>query len=89
MHDGWSMPMESFTLAEAKRWIRRMVITKTAFEADHSKHEAEQQSIVIGVHGQHSAHGDPLICLAVQFWPEEQDALPLAMRLPRWKERRQ
>jgi hypothetical protein len=34
--------MESFTLAEATRWIRRMVITKTAFEADYRKLEAEQ-----------------------------------------------
>jgi hypothetical protein len=76
MHDGWSMPMESFTLAEAKRWIKRTVITKAAFEADHRKLEAEQQGTVIGVHGQHSTQGDPVICLAVQFWPEEQDALP-------------
>ena len=68
--------MEPFTLAEAKRWIGRTVITKTAFDADHRRLDAEQQGTVIGVHGQHTAHGDPVICLAVQFWPEEQDALP-------------
>ena len=68
--------MESFTLTEAKCWIRRTVITKTAFEADHRKLEAEQQGIVIGVHEQHSAQGDLVICLVVQFWPEEQDVLP-------------
>jgi len=76
INDGWSMPMEPFTLAEAKRWIGRTVITKTAFDTDHRKLAAEQQGTVIGVHGQHTAHGDPVICLAVQFWPEEQDALP-------------
>src|SRR4030095_10319294 len=76
MNGGWSMPMESFTLAEAKRWIRRRIITKTAFEADHRTLESEQQGMVIGVHGQHSAQGDPVICLVVQFWPEEQEALP-------------
>ena len=68
--------MEPFTLAEAKRWIGRTVITKTAFEVDHRKLAAAQQGAVIGVHGQHTAHGDPIICLAVQFWPAEHDALP-------------
>ncbi len=68
--------MEPFTLAEAKPWIGRTVITKTAFDTDHRKLAAEQQGTVIGMHGQHTAHGDPVICLAVQFWPEEQDALP-------------
>jgi hypothetical protein len=68
--------MEPFTLAEAKRWIGRTVITKTAFETGHRKLEAEQQGTFIGVHGQHTAQGDPVICLAVQFWPEEQDTLP-------------
>jgi len=68
--------MEPFTLAEAKRWIGRTVITKTAFEAEHRKLAAEQQGTVIGVHGQHTTQGDPIICLAVQFWPEERDALP-------------
>jgi hypothetical protein len=68
--------MEPFTLAEAKRWIGRTVITKTAFDADHRKLAAEQQGTVIGVHGQHTAQGDPVICLVVQFWPEERDALP-------------
>ena len=68
--------MEPFTLAEAKRWIGRTVITKTAFDAGHRTLAAEQQGTVIGVHGQHTAYGDPVICLAVQFWPEEQDALP-------------
>ena len=66
----------SFTLTEAKRWIGHTVITKTAFEADHRKLEAEQQGPVIGVHGHHTTQGDPLIYLAVQFWPAEQGALP-------------
>jgi hypothetical protein len=68
--------MESFTHAEAKRWIGRTVITKTAFDADHRKLAAEQHGTVIGVHRQHTAQGDPIICLAVQFWPEGQNALP-------------
>jgi hypothetical protein len=68
--------VEAFTREEAARWIGRTVITKTAFEAGHHKLEAEQQGTIIGVHGEHTLQGDPLICLAVQFWPDEQDALP-------------
>ena len=68
--------MEPFTLEEAQRWIERTVITKRACEAGHRKLRAEQQGTVIGVHGEHTAHRDPLICLAVQFCPEEQDGLP-------------
>jgi hypothetical protein len=82
INDGWSMSMEPFTLAEAKRWIGRTVITKTPFDTAHRKLAAEQQGTVIGVHGQHTAHGDHAICLAVQFWPEEQDALPEVFFLP-------
>jgi hypothetical protein len=68
--------MEPFTLAEAQRWIGQTVITKTAFEVGHRKLAAAQQGTVIGVHGEHALHGDPVLCLAVQFWPEAQDALP-------------
>jgi hypothetical protein len=81
--------MASFTLTEAKRWIRRMVITKTAFEADHRKLEAEQQGIVIGVHGQHSARGDPLYRSCGAVLARGARRLAFGMRLPLWKERRQ
>jgi hypothetical protein len=76
INDGGSMPRALFTLADAQRWIGRTVITKTAFEAGQRTLEAEQQGTVIGVHGEHTAEGDPILCLAVQFWPEAQDALP-------------
>jgi hypothetical protein len=75
-NDSGSMAREAFTLADAQRWVGRAVITKTAFETDHRKLEAEQQGSVIGVHGVHALQGDPIICLAVQFWPDAHDALP-------------
>jgi hypothetical protein len=68
--------MAPFTVEEAKRWIGRTVITKTAFEAGHRTLAAKQPGTVIGVHGEHALYGDPVLCLAVQFWPEAQDTLP-------------
>jgi hypothetical protein len=76
LNNAGSRPMEHFTLEAAKRWIGRTVITKAAFDVDHRQLAAEQQGTVIGVHGQHTAPGDPVICLAVQFWPQEPHALP-------------
>jgi hypothetical protein len=83
-NDGESVPRTSFTLTEATHWIGRTVITKTAFEVDHRKLEAEQQGTVIGVHSVHALQGDPSICLVVQFWPEVQDALPEVFFLHKW-----
>ena len=83
-NNGERILQEPFTLTDAKRWIGRTVITKTAFEVEHRKLEAEQQGTVIGVHGVHVLQGDPSICLVVQFWPEAQDALPEVFFLHKW-----
>src|SRR6266436_213035 len=37
---------------------------------------AEQQGTVIGVQGEHTLHGAPVLCLAVQLWPEKQGDVP-------------
>jgi hypothetical protein len=37
---------------------------------------AEQQGTVIGVHGEYTVQGTPILCLAVQFWPEKKGAVP-------------
>ena len=67
--------LEAFTLEKAKYWIGRTVITKAAFASGHYTLAAAQPGTVIGVPG-HAPSGDPVLCLAVQFWPEAQDALP-------------
>lgn len=68
--------MDPWTLEEAQRWIGQSVIAKTAFTADAIAIAAEQQGTVIGVHGTPTAQGLPSLCLAVQFWPSEEDGLP-------------
>jgi hypothetical protein len=68
--------METFTLEEARRWIGRRVIAKTTFNAGRALIAAEQQGTVIGVQGEHSLHGEPVLCLAVQFWPEQTGEVP-------------
>jgi len=68
--------MENFTLEEAKRWIGHTVIAKTDFNAGRAQIAAEEQGTVIGVQGEHSLQGEPVICLAVQFWPEKKGAVP-------------
>jgi hypothetical protein len=68
--------MENFTLEEAKRWIGRTVIAKAAFDAGRARIEAEEQGTVIGVQGEYTLQGAPIICLAVQFWPEKKGAIP-------------
>ena len=68
--------MEQFTLEEATRWIRHTVIAKTDFHAGRAQIEAEQQGTVIGVQGEHTLQGEPIICLAVQFWPEKKGDVP-------------
>jgi hypothetical protein len=65
-----------FTLAEAQRWVERTVITKTHVDTDGATLVAEQQGTVIGVHGEDIPHGEPVFRLAVQFWPEQEDAFP-------------
>jgi hypothetical protein len=61
------MPMEAFTLEEAKHWIGRTMITKAAFASGHYTLAAAQPGTIIGVHGDHAPSGDPVLCLAVQF----------------------
>jgi hypothetical protein len=68
--------METFTLEEAQRWIGRTVIAKTAFNAGRALIAAEQQGTVIGVQGEHTLQGEPVLCLAVQFWPEKTGEVP-------------
>jgi hypothetical protein len=68
--------MDTFTLEEAQRWIGHTVIAKTDFDAGCVQIAAEQQGTVIGVHGEYTVQGAPILCLAVQFWPEKQGVLP-------------
>jgi len=53
--------MEQFTLDEAKRWIGRTVIAKTAWNAGSAQMAAEQQGTVIGVQGEHTLQGAPVL----------------------------
>jgi hypothetical protein len=57
--------MEQFTLDEAKRWIGRTVIAKTDWNAGSAQMAAEQQGTVIGVQGEHTLQGPPILCLVV------------------------
>ena len=68
--------MENFTLEEAQHWIGRTVIAKADFDAGRARIEAEEQGTVIGVQGEYTLQGEPIICLAVQFWPEKKGAIP-------------
>jgi hypothetical protein len=68
--------MENFTLEEAKRLIGHRVIAKTDFDAGRARIEAEQQGTIIGVQGEYTLQGEPILCLAVQFWPEKKGAIP-------------
>lgn len=68
--------MENFTLEEAKRLIGHTVIAKTDFDAGRARIEAEQQGTVIGVQGEYTLQGEPVLCLAVQFWPQKKGAIP-------------
>jgi hypothetical protein len=68
--------MNNFTLEEAKRWIGRTVIAKTDFDAGRARIEAEEQGTVIGVQGEYALQGEPILCLAVQFWPAKKGAIP-------------
>jgi hypothetical protein len=75
--------MEQFTLDEAKRWIGQTVIAKTAWNAGSAQMAAEQQGTVIGVQGEHTLHGGPILCLAVQVWPEKQGDVPSVIFVPK------
>ena len=75
--------MEQFTLDEAQRWIGRTVIAKTAWHAGSAQMTAEQQGTVIGVQGEYTLDGDPLLCLVVQVWPEQPGDLPTVLFVPK------
>ena len=75
--------MEQFTLDEAKRWIGRTVIAKTDWNAGSAQMAAEQQGTVIGVQGEHTMHGEPILCLAVQAWPEKPGEVPTVIFVPK------
>ncbi len=77
--------MEQFTLDEAKRWIGHTVIAKTAWNAGRAQMAAEQQGTVIGVQGEHTLHGEPILCLAVQLWPEKHGDMPNVIFVPKGK----
>ena len=68
--------MDQFTLDEAKRYIGHPVIAKTEFDAGRARIMAEQQGTIIGVQGEHTLHGEPTVCLAVQFWPHKIGDVP-------------
>jgi hypothetical protein len=68
--------MDTFTLEEAQRWIGQTVIAKTDVAIGGAQIAAEQQGTVVGVHGDSTVQGLPNLCLAVQFWPEKQGAMP-------------
>jgi hypothetical protein len=75
--------MEQFTLEEAKRWIGRTVIAKTAWHAGSARMAAEQPGTVIGVQGEYTLDGEPIVCLAVQVWPEQPADLPTILFVPK------
>jgi hypothetical protein len=83
LHDSGRIPMEQFTLDEAKRWIGRTVIAKTAWNAGSAQMAAEQQGTVIGVQGEHTLQGAPVLCLVVQLWPEKHDDVPNVIFVPK------
>jgi hypothetical protein len=68
--------MEQFTLEEAQRWLGRTTIAKTDFEAEDTRIAAEQQGTIIGMDGRGTLSGGPVMCLAVQFWSEQDDTVP-------------
>jgi hypothetical protein len=83
LHDSGRIPMEQFTLDEAKRWIGRTVIAKTAWNAGSAQMAAEQQGTVIGVQGEHTLQGAPVLCLVVQLWPEKHGDVPNVIFVPK------
>ena len=77
------MEQEQFTLDEAQRWIGRTVIAKTAWHAGTAQMTTEQQGTVIGVQGEYTLDGDPILCLVVQVWPEQPGDLPTVLFVPK------
>lgn len=75
--------MEQFTLDEAQRWIGRQVIAKTDWHAGSAQMAAEQQGTVIGVQGEHTLDGEPILCLVVQLWPEQPGDVPTVIFVPK------
>jgi hypothetical protein len=82
-HTPRSTAMEQFTLDEAQRWIGRSVIAKTDWHAGSAQMAAEQQGTVIGVQGEHTLDGDPILCLVVQLWPEQPGDVPTVIFVPK------
>jgi hypothetical protein len=83
LHARGSIPMEQFTLDEAKHWIGRTVITKTEWHAGSAQMAAEQQGTVIGVQGEYTLDGEPILCLVVQLWPERPGEVPTVLFVPK------
>jgi hypothetical protein len=75
--------MEQFTLDEAQRWIGRTVIAKTDWQVDSGQMAAAQQGTVIGVQGEYTLGGEPVLCLVVQLWPEKPGDLPTVLFVPK------
>ena len=75
--------MEQFTLDEAKHWIGRTVIAKTDWHAGSAQMAAEQQGTVIGVQGEYTLDGEPILCLVVQLWPERPGEVPTVLFVPK------
>ena len=44
---------------------------------------AEQQGTVIGVQGEHTLDGEPILCLVVQLWPEKHGDVPNVIFVPK------
>src|SRR4030095_16398378 len=74
--------MEHVTLDEAQRWIGRSVIAKTDWHAGSAQMAAEQQGTVIGVQGEHTLQGPPILCLVVQVWPAKHGDVPHVLFVP-------
>jgi len=75
--------MEQFTLDEAKRWIGHTVTAKAAWNAGSAQMAAEQQGTVIGVQGEHTLQGPPILCLVVQVWPAKHGDVPNVLFVPK------
>jgi hypothetical protein len=70
----------SFTLAEAKQLIGTTVEVKV--DEPFEIHDGiilyqEQEGTIVGVSGEYSPEGTPILAVAIQFWPIEDDDLPI------------
>jgi hypothetical protein len=70
----------SFTLEEAKALIGATLHIKThePFEIhDDIVLFPDQEGTIIGVSGEYTAEGIPELSIAIQFWPTEDESLPV------------